>query len=629
MIEKLISSHTSLLPLIDSKLSIMGMFRSFKFLGFCLLAESFLFGNAELEPMVVVETRTPQPLSEASPWVTRISGDDLEQRQVYNLSDALRSVPGMAVAITGQMGSQTSLFSRGGASNHTAFIYEGRKLNGGFSGTYNLGELSTLGASSIEVLKGSSSINGANAMGGTVHMRNELLLSDGYDSKAGFSYGSFDTLNSNFNTQFKNGNWAGNFSFLSLDTENDRPHSKFESLSSSFLIENQLTDGLSVNLLGLGYDNYLGTNFGKAYSVSPNNYQESIHYLISPQLKIRGDRWHTTLSYSFSEDEVDAKYSNDPNPPSNQISHTELENIDLLIRMLLNDRSSLQFGSGYSTSRFLREGNFLNSWEQTYASLGFNHEVTENSVLSGNVQFDNYSDFESSETYDFRLRTSISDNFSVHGKYGTGFAPPKALDLFEFLPLYPGSPNLKAEESKNHEIGVVYEDEGQKNYYGITFFLTKYDNLIRTSWDSVNNDGYLPAENINKSETYGLEISSHNQITQKLHLDSSISYSKSKNLDSPEDFLPKRPEFFGSIIANYQEDEFDLGTQLNFKNKTRESSTNRNDDYFLVRIFGNYQISDQLILNARIENLFDEDYEEVIGYPALGRVFHAGFSYNF
>ena len=72
---------------------------------------------------MVVETRTPQPLSEASPWVTRISGDDLEQRQIYNLSDALRSVPGMAVARTGQMGSQTSLFSRGGESNHVAFLY--------------------------------------------------------------------------------------------------------------------------------------------------------------------------------------------------------------------------------------------------------------------------------------------------------------------------------------------------------------------------------------------------------------------------------------------------------------------------------------------------------------------------
>ena len=77
-----------------------------------------------LEPVVVVENRSPQPLSEASPWVTRISGDDLKQRQIYNLSDALRSVPGMAVLRAGQMGSQTSLFSRGAQSDHVSFLFE-------------------------------------------------------------------------------------------------------------------------------------------------------------------------------------------------------------------------------------------------------------------------------------------------------------------------------------------------------------------------------------------------------------------------------------------------------------------------------------------------------------------------
>ena len=187
-------------------------------------ASDYAQGESELEAMVVVETRSPVPLSESSPWVTRISGEDLIERQIYNLSDALRSIPGMAIARTGQLGSQTSLFSRGGESNHVTFLYEGRRLNGGFSGTYNLGELSTLGSSSIEILKGSSSLNGANAMGGTVHMRNELPLVDGYESNVGFSAGSFDTLISNYNTRFKKGKWGGNFSFSSLDTENDRPH---------------------------------------------------------------------------------------------------------------------------------------------------------------------------------------------------------------------------------------------------------------------------------------------------------------------------------------------------------------------------------------------------------------------
>jgi len=267
------------------------------------------------------------------------------------------------------------------------------------------------------------------------------------------------------------------------------------------------------------------------------------------------------------------------------------------------------------------------SWEQTYASLGFSHELSQDTLLTGNVHFSDYSEFESSETYELKARTAITESFSVHAKYGSGFAPPEALDLYDYAPYYVGNPNLTAEKSGNFETGIVYEDEGKKNFYGITFFLTKYDNLISTSWDG-DKSGYF-AQNIKKSETYGLEISSHNQIAQKIHLDSSISYAKSKNLDSNEDFLPKRPEFFGSFTATYAEDEFDVGTQMNFKNRTRESSTKRNDDYFLVRLFGNYQISDQLIFNARIENLFDENYEEVIDYPALGRAVHAGFTYSF
>ena len=68
------------------------------FLGASLFAQ----GESELEPMVVIETRSPVPLSEASPWVTRISQEDLESRQIYNLSNALRSVSGMAISRTGQ-----------------------------------------------------------------------------------------------------------------------------------------------------------------------------------------------------------------------------------------------------------------------------------------------------------------------------------------------------------------------------------------------------------------------------------------------------------------------------------------------------------------------------------------------
>ena len=128
----------------------------------------------ELDPMVVVESRTPQPLKDISPWVTRVSGDELDQSQVSNLTEALRNVPGMAVIRSGQEGAQASLFSRGSQSDHVSFLYEGRKLNRGFSGTYNLGQLSLNGVSSVEVLRGASSVQyGAQGIGGAVMLRSQ------------------------------------------------------------------------------------------------------------------------------------------------------------------------------------------------------------------------------------------------------------------------------------------------------------------------------------------------------------------------------------------------------------------------------------------------------------------------
>ena len=48
-----------------------------------------------------------------------------------------------------------------------------------------------------------------------------------------------------------------------------------------------------------------------------------------------------------------------------------------------------------------------------------------------------------------------------------------------------------------------------------------------------------------------------------------------------------------------------------------------------MRLFGDYQITETIKLVGRIENLMDENYEEVDGYPALGRAVHAGLSFSF
>ena len=602
-------------------------------------ASAYAQGESELEPMVVVETRMPVPLSDASPWVTRISGEELIERQIYNLSDGLRSVPGMAVVRTGQLGGQTSVFSRGAESNHVTYLYEGRKLNGGFSGTYNLGELSTLGSSSIEVIRGSSSnLYGANAIGGSVYLRNELPELDGVYSQANLAFGSFDLLKTGYRSSFKNGDLAGDISLMTLETENDRPNSKFENISSSFHFQKEMPNDVSINLLGLGYLSDFGTVGAIYNSPTLHNFMETEQYLLSPQIKVKGPDWDFQIKYSFSEDEI---FSYSPDYQTNSL--TEHQEIDALINIENSDIISFQIGISYSTQYFQQEG--YNSWnaynlpptplnwnnydrlEQLSTFISSSYSLSETTKVEASVRYDDYSDFGDPTTYSFQLKHSIDENLNTFSRYSTGFAPPNVLELYG-AELNNGNPDLISEKSVNYEIGVKLQNDELTNNFQISYFYTNYKNLI---------SGYPIAENIKNTRVSGLEISSQSRLNENFTLNTSMSYLMAKNKDSGEDFLDRRPEFLGSLILTYTNASFSLGTELNTRYNTKEKDFNapfpypfvEADDFLIVGLFSSYKFTEGLQVFSRIDNVFDKEYEEVDGYSALGMNANAGIRYTF
>jgi vitamin B12 transporter len=53
------------------------------------------------------------------------------------------------------------------------------------------------------------------------------------------------------------------------------------------------------------------------------------------------------------------------------------------------------------------------------------------------------------------------------------------------------------------------------------------------------------------------------------------------------------------------------------------------EDFTVVRVYGAWQINPRLGVKARLENLLDEQYEEVNGYPALGFGAFGGVEWKF
>src|SRR5687767_15119150 len=126
--------------------------------------------TARLETVVVSASKTPKPASTLTQAVTVISGDDLRERGVSRVSDALREVPGASVVQSGSFGAVTTLFLRGGESRYTKVLIDGVPVNasGGF---FDFSHLTTDNIDRIEIVRGPSSVlHGADAVSGTVQI---------------------------------------------------------------------------------------------------------------------------------------------------------------------------------------------------------------------------------------------------------------------------------------------------------------------------------------------------------------------------------------------------------------------------------------------------------------------------
>lgn len=162
--------------------------------------------NVVLEPewvrdsVVVTATGTPTPQPQTSSAISVIGPLDLDLRT--SLVSDLRLMPGTSASESGQMGSHTSLFVRGGNSDANMILIDGVEA-GDLGGRFDFGNLPTAAVESAEVYRGAdSSLYGADAEAGVV----SLTTPHGTTSSPSFF---LRADGGNFNTQHEEATVAG------------------------------------------------------------------------------------------------------------------------------------------------------------------------------------------------------------------------------------------------------------------------------------------------------------------------------------------------------------------------------------------------------------------------------------
>ncbi|MBU1343782.1 MAG: TonB-dependent receptor [Proteobacteria bacterium] len=159
-----------------------------------------------LDDIVVTATKTKEEIGSAPGSIHVVSRQDLENRDIKTIDDALLIIPGVFVKRSkGLMDSTTSVRLRGfNNDQYTLILIDGQPINDAYTGGVEWGMLPIESVEKIEVVKGpSSALYGGNAMGGVINIITRTPLKPQGIIKAGMGSNGTYRYSASCGTRFK------------------------------------------------------------------------------------------------------------------------------------------------------------------------------------------------------------------------------------------------------------------------------------------------------------------------------------------------------------------------------------------------------------------------------------------
>ncbi|WP_375056110.1 TonB-dependent receptor domain-containing protein [Zobellella sp. DQSA1] len=623
------------------------------------------------DTIVVSASGFEQDVKDAPASISVITAEELKAKSFRDLTDALRSVPG--VTITGGGASQ-DISIRGMAAQYTLILVDGKRQGSRQTRPNSDGPGIEQGwippldmIERIEVVRGPmSSLYGSDAMGGVINI---------ITKKVGDSWtGSVRLENS-----FRDRGYAG------------------DSQQASAAVSGPLVEGLlGVQLSGkvsrrdeddrVGYYPKQEMNGASLrFDLTPTEHQDirlDLNRSKQERTSTPGKSRDTGGSVSESEYER-TQYSLSHEGRwtfgTSQLSYThekaENKTRDMEIKNQVVDTSLLlpvgdhliTLGGQYMEEALDDSGNKyqpeVSSLERWRGALFLEDEwqLTDSFALTGGVRFNRDQNYGNEVTPRLYGVWRLHDNWTLKGGVSTGFSAPGlrevATDWGQVTGggrrdgVILGNPDLKPEKTVNEEIALLYEDETGFSA-GLTLFNTDFKDkvMIYTQCDDATNSGGCTSpsgsshdfiqtrDNVDSARIQGLEVNLGIPLGESLSLSGQYSFTDSEQRSGANkgDPLNKIPRHQASATLDWQAtDQLTLWTTASYMGSETElnrsgAAGQKYDAYKTLDIGGNYRASDATSLLFGIYNLTDTDINsDQHGRVLDGRTYWVGLDVRF
>ena len=581
-----------------------------------------------LDPIVVSATKTEQSLKETTANIDIITAEELEEKHITSVIDALRTLGNIPIAQSGGMGQQSSFFQRGFSSENTVVMIDGVRYNDPTT-TKGQGQLEHLMVNDIErieIINGAQSgVWGANAVAGVINIITKKPT-EKLQAKTTLEYGSYASTKIGANVSQK----VGAFSYylganqfktngISALTPRGQNPSNYESdgyinqtLNAKIGYDVTSADALRAQMTFIDAKTHYDGYDSMTYAPLPNSTANEIHQI--NRLGNIGYR-HTFNATDF----IDATYALTSFDKKDPLGYTKAF-------MGTNKELNLLGTFHYTPNAFIVVGgNTLDSQDtigaHNLSSKGVfltNTNRLNNLILTESIRHDAYDTFNDKTTGKIGAKYLFADDITISSNYGTAYRTPSLAELYG----YGGNSNLQPETTKSFDTTAQYK------YLSFTYYNNLVDNLIQYVYDPITWAGSnLQVEG--KSRLKGYELRYKQSISDTITLN--LAYNKLLVKDKDGNALARRAhDTATATLGYYPTAKLSLLTTANYIGTRYDTTpTNQTGRYTLLAAIINYDATDKLSLYLRGDNLTDKLYQEVNGYGTLGRTVYVGINAKF
>jgi len=600
----------------------------------------------KVDPVVVTATTVETLAEQLGVALSVIPGEDFKTYQYSTIDDAFRNIPGVTVTQQGSYGKLSTLSIRGANANQVLILVDGVRVSSPTLGQTDLSDISPDLIERIEVIRGGqSTLYGADAIGGVVN----IITKKGTGPFAATLEnmgGNYDTLRNRLSIggTYKIFNYSVSGSHLESNGQFQNDNANINAVSGRIGVSLPFDSSLSFVY------RYNKTDTGVPVKsvfpppqpivpiINPNAKQQTETTVMSLEGKTRPVEWwesrarisRYTNNQGF-QDPVDPGFDFDV-PFRAQVDVVRRE-AEWLNSFFIGKWSTTTLGFGYRHEEGDNKGVFRTA--RSVPSVMFEEQLRflDRLFITGGFRIEDDSVFGQATTGQGSVAFVIKETGTrLRGSAGTGFRAPTFNDLF--FPDF-GNPDLVPERSQTWDAG--FDQSLWQNRVRLTFtwFATHFTDAI-TCCVVLPTAPFGGPVNAGKARSKGVESSAEVDILPSLVASFTYTYTDTDNLQTNRP-LARIPRHSGSAGLTWEPiPRLSLFTQVYVVGSQFDSYGDvYNSGHTRVDAGGTYRLLDQLgwlqrlELVARAQNILNEQYAEVRGFPALGANFLIGLRAGF